>query len=53
MYYFSYNGDYGIYVIKHLEHLIANKSLTNVVDMHMCFWREKLYVDLFYNNLDL
>ena len=48
----SCNDDYGIYVIKHLEHLIANKPLTNMVDLHMCVWMEKLCIDLFYNNLD-
>ena len=52
MHYFSCNGDCGIFVIKHFKHLIENKSLTDVVDMHMRFWREKLCIDLFSNNLD-
>ena len=52
MYYFFYSNDYGIYVVKHLEHLIVDKTLTDVVDMHMRFWREKLCIDIFYYNLD-
>ena len=49
---FYCNGDCGIYVIKHLEYLIAEKDLLEVVDKNMRFWREKLCVDIFYHNLD-
>ena len=52
MYYFSCNGYYEIYVIKQLEHLIVDKTLTDMVDMHMRYWREKICADIFYHNLD-
>ena len=37
MYYFSYSGDCEIYVIKQMEHLMANKTFIDMVDMHIDF----------------
>ena len=45
------SGDCGIYAIKYLEYLIADKGLDAVKDEHMRFQQKKLCVDLFYNNL--
>ncbi|XP_062085260.1 uncharacterized protein LOC133791349 [Humulus lupulus] len=45
------SGDCGVYVIKHLEYLLAKKSLSEVNDDNMDFFRKKTCVDLFYHNL--
>ena len=47
------SGDCGIFAIKHMENLIANKELYDGVDKNTRFWREKLCVNLFYHNFDL
>ncbi|XP_062117772.1 uncharacterized protein LOC133831485 [Humulus lupulus] len=45
------SGDCGVYVIKHLEYLLAKKPLSEVNDDNMDFFRKKTCVDLFYHNL--
>ncbi|PON31510.1 Ulp1 protease family, C-terminal catalytic domain containing protein [Parasponia andersonii] len=45
------SGDCGIFVVKHLEYLLADIPLSNVVDDVMKHSRQKLCVDLFYKNI--
>ena len=49
--YFLCSGDCGVYVIKHLEYLLAKKPLSEVNDNNMDFFRKKTCLDLFYHNL--
>ena len=49
---FICSGDCGVYVIKHLECLLARLPLTEIVDENMTFFREKLCVDLYFNHLE-
>ncbi|PON32214.1 Ulp1 protease family, C-terminal catalytic domain containing protein [Parasponia andersonii] len=46
------SGDCGVFVIKHLECLLADIPLSNVVDDVIQHSRQKLCVDLFYQNIE-
>ncbi|PON79608.1 hypothetical protein PanWU01x14_008400 [Parasponia andersonii] len=46
------SGDYGVFVVKHLECLLADIPLSNVIDDIMQHSRQKLCVDLFYQNIE-
>ncbi|PON54472.1 Ulp1 protease family, C-terminal catalytic domain containing protein [Trema orientale] len=46
------SGDCGVFVVKHLECLLADIPLSNVVDDVMQHSRDKLCVDLFYQNIE-
>ncbi|PON45111.1 Ulp1 protease family, C-terminal catalytic domain containing protein [Parasponia andersonii] len=46
------SGDRSIFVVKHLECLLADIPLSNVVDDVMQHSRQKLCVDLFYQNIE-
>ncbi|PON94266.1 Ulp1 protease family, C-terminal catalytic domain containing protein [Trema orientale] len=47
------SGDYGVFVVKYLECLLADIPVSNIVDDVMQHSRDKLYVDLFYQNIEL
>ncbi|PON36493.1 hypothetical protein PanWU01x14_328020 [Parasponia andersonii] len=46
------SGDCGVFFVKHLECLLADIPLSNVVDDVMQHSRQKLCVDLFYQNIE-